>query len=291
MCIYIYMLYLPTIHHIWTTALILQRSGNMARHCSVHWLQPKTHRFRHDRWVPHWRCWDNKDVLDKLHYVISYMYWRKNWIKTNMLPYFLDATFTFQFHQNVQDLLCRIHDQLQIDLQQTGCITWEISSRCGNHTESYAGHWLGTIAQKQLHRFFTSNIRGCQQRRFTWTVLKNAKMFGSKGPRFHGNRWKSIVVSSVGIVAGEDACQCLSEKEIHCVPKILPIQNAPKRPTVLWELAPNLSQRNTWCVAYFLDDARSFIGITSTMNGIYWRNGIWLRSTQLVLQLLLTQTQ
>ena len=62
--IYIHMLYLSTIHHIWTTALILQRSGNMARHCSVHSLQPKTHRFRHGRWVPHWRCWDNKDVLD-----------------------------------------------------------------------------------------------------------------------------------------------------------------------------------------------------------------------------------
>ena len=74
-CIYIYyiytvhMLYLPTIHHIWTTALILQRSGNMARHCSVHSLQPKTHRFRHGRWVPHWRCWDNKEVLD---YIMLY---------------------------------------------------------------------------------------------------------------------------------------------------------------------------------------------------------------------------
>lgn len=58
-------------------------------------------------------------------------------------------------------------------------------------------------------------------------------MFGSKGPRFHGNIWKSIVVSSVSIVASEDACQCMSEKEIHFIPKILPIQNAPKRPTVL----------------------------------------------------------
>ena len=133
MYIYIHMLYLPTIHHIWTTALTLQRSGNMARHCSVHSLQPKTHRFRHGRWVPHWRCWDNKDVLDKLYYVISYMYRRKNWIKTNMQPYFLDATITFEFHQNVQELLCRIHDKYYTDLQRTRCITWEISSQWESH--------------------------------------------------------------------------------------------------------------------------------------------------------------
>ena len=43
-------------------------------------------------------------------------------------------------------------------------------------------------------------------------------MFDSKGPRFHGNIWKSIVVSSVSIVAGEDARQCMSEKEIHFLP-------------------------------------------------------------------------
>ena len=103
----------------------------MARHCSVHSLQPKTHRFRHGRWVPHWRCWD--DVLDKLYYVRSYMYRRKNWIKTNMQPYFLDATITFEFHQNVQELLCRIHDKYYTDLQQTRCITWEISSQWESH--------------------------------------------------------------------------------------------------------------------------------------------------------------
>ena len=76
-------------------------------------------------------------------------------------------------------------------------------------------------------------------------------MFGSKGPRFHGNIWKSSVVSSVSIVAGEDACQCMSEKEIHFVPKILPIQNAPKRPTVLWELAPNPTQHLVCCLIFW----------------------------------------
>lgn len=76
-------------------------------------------------------------------------------------------------------------------------------------------------------------------------------MFGSKGPRFHGNIWKSIVVSSVSIVASEDACQCMSEKEIHFIPKILPIQNAPKRPTVLWELAPNPTQHLVCCLIFW----------------------------------------
>lgn len=76
-------------------------------------------------------------------------------------------------------------------------------------------------------------------------------MFGSKGPRFHGNIWKSSVVSSVSIVASEDACQCMSEKEIHFIPKILPIQNAPKRPTVLWELAPNPTQHLVCCLIFW----------------------------------------
>ena len=40
----------------------------------------------------------------------------------------------------------------------------------------------------------------------------------------------------------------MSEKEIHFIPKILPIQNAPKRPTVLWELAPNPTQHLVCCL-------------------------------------------
>ncbi len=118
-----------------------------------------------------------------------------------------------------------------IQIYMTGESPWEFHPN-RNHTESFAapsGHWLCTIAQKQLRRLFTSNIRGCQQRRFTWEVETSKEVRFQRSPIL----WPVMHVREGDPFRSQKFARSECAKTTHYSVK----------------LAPSPNQRNTWCVA------------------------------------------